>query len=311
MDNDKFIGIQSIIINKPYNYEDAKKIAKKIMKKKVIEGKETKKNYKFVNIDKKKFHDKSFKTKKISPELSLVLGILKEEHQELLGGGIYDYFKKNFDKAQESLKSTLIRTDRYNNTTTNNLTKYGDLPIKRLSIFRTPIKKIGENLINLFTLGKFAKLKKEFNYDEFFHMALIADVGDKTLVIEKNEVINVNTSYHTTEKTEKLDVDMKGEHFTINEMMEEAREQQGDKKWFLYDPWENNCQYFIKYNLEAVGLYGEKEKEFIFQDIKEIVKQIHPVSKALTRGVMNTAAFVDKILGRGKKQVVKLRLNKK
>lgn len=318
MNNDKFIGLHTIIIKKPYDYNKGKQTARKIMKKKITKERETKTSYRFVNIDKNYFYKKSFRTKKINPHLSLVFGILKPEHHELLGGGILDYFKKGynlvktgFNKGKEVIKSALIRTDNYNNTTTRHLREFGDRPVQRLTIYRTPIMKILDKVLNLISLGQFSKLKKEYGFDELFHLQLVADVGNKTLVIEKNEVINVNTSYKTTEKTEKLDVDLKGKQFTINQMLEEGRKQQGDKKWFLYDPWTNNCQFFIKYCLEAVGLYGTKEKDFLFQDISELQKKLNPVSRAIAKGVTTTGAIVNKLTGQGEKKRVILRINKK
>jgi hypothetical protein len=315
---DKFIGLHAVIIKKPYDYKKAKQTARKILKKKIINEKETKNNYKFIDNEKNYFYNKSFITKKINSNLSIIVGILKPEYQELQGGGILDFFKKGynlvktgFNKGKEVVKNTLIRTDNYNNTTTKHLREYGDLPVQRLTIYRTPIMKILDKVINIISLGQFSKLKKEYGFDELYHLALVADVGNKTLVIEKNEVINVNTSYKTTEKTEKLDVDLKGKKFTINQMLEEGRKQQGDKKWFLYDPWTNNCQFFIKYCLEAVGLFGTKEKDFLYQDISELQTKLNPVSKAIAKGVTTTGAIFNKLTGRGEKKKIILRINKK
>ena len=226
----------------------------------------------------------------------------------------YEFFtlvKTGFNKGKELIKNALIRTDNYNNTTTNNLRQYGDLKVKRLTIYRTPIMKVLDKVLNLISLGQYQRLKKEHGFDELFHLALIADVGNKTLVIEKNEVINVNTSYKTSDKTEKMDVDLRGKNFTINQMFEIGRKQQGDKKWFLYDPWTNNCQFFIKFCLEAVGLYNLKEKNFLFQDISELQAKLNPITKAIAKGITTTGAIVNKLTGQGEKKKIILKINKK
>ena len=91
MDNDKFIGLHTVIFKKPIDYNDAKKSAKKILKNKILKERETSTSYRFINIDKDFFYKKSFRTKKINKNLSFVFGILKPEHHELLGGGIGDF----------------------------------------------------------------------------------------------------------------------------------------------------------------------------------------------------------------------------
>ena len=67
--------IQQDIVKKPIDFPEAKAIAKKYTSKTFV--RETGSSYRFRNIPKQKFLKESFITKKISKNLSLVLGKLK------------------------------------------------------------------------------------------------------------------------------------------------------------------------------------------------------------------------------------------
>jgi hypothetical protein len=74
-----------------------------------------------------------------------------------------------------------------------------------------------------------------------------------------------------------------------------------DKLWFGYDPFNNNCQYFIKYILDANNLYSANAEEFLFQDVSSIEKELNSVSKGIMRGTTHLAGTINKFLGKGKK----------
>lgn len=66
-----------IVKKKGYNKNDAEKEALKITHKKTIFSRETQLTYRFRNIPKTKFEPKSFRTKIINPNISLIFGKLK------------------------------------------------------------------------------------------------------------------------------------------------------------------------------------------------------------------------------------------
>ena len=155
-----------------------------------------------------------------------------------------------------------------------------------------------DKAINIISLGKWDTLKNKYGFDDMFHLALIANVGNKNIVIEKNEVININTSYKTSDKTETLPINLTGP-MTINEMLNAGRASVGDNMWFSYDAFKNNCQYFIKYCLEASGLYDTKAKDFLFQDITELTKEMPEYVKRFANVATTTGAIINKITGQG------------
>ena len=165
----------------------------------------------------------------------------KRKNKKLEGEGLLDYFKEKGSKAIQSIKKTFSpRLDDYPKKTKETLLKYGNLPIKSLTVYRTPISGILEGALNLISFGKFADLKRKYGFDRLFHLALIANVGNKNLVIEKNEVINVSTTYKTNSNTETMNIPLNGKVFSVNEMLENTRQKIGDKLFFDYHYLNNN-----------------------------------------------------------------------
>lgn len=298
--NEHKLKLHAVIIKKPCELEEAKEEAKEYIKNpKNNFYRETKNSYRFRNIPKTKFEKKSFKTKKINKQVSLVFGILKPEFEHLEGAGFFDFFKK----PVQTVKKLFSPREGYNNTTTKNLNNYGNLKVLRLTIARTPILNVLDKAINLISFGKWSQLKKEYSFDKLFHLQLIANLGNRNLVIEKNEVINVDTSYKNTRNTETLEIPLDGKDFNVNEMLEKTRQRVGDKLFFDYDGFTNNCQVFVKECLISENLYGENEKEFLFQDVSELAKRMPKYSKVIMNALTKTGAVANKLLGKGEKEM--------
>jgi len=308
MDN---YAIHTVIIQKTVPLDEAKKTSQDIIKDNTKTFyRETKNTYRFRNISKQKFEPKTFRTKKIRGKpISIVFGKLKKEYEHLKGKGILDFFKKgakaisDFGKsAISTVKETFSpRLDDYSNSTKNTLNMYGNKPVMKMTIYRTPIAGMLNTALNFVSLGKWNELREKYGFDRLFHLAIICTVGNKNIVIEKNEVINVSTSYKTSKDTEIKDVPLNGRVFTISEMLGKARQKVGDKKFFDYDAFNNNCQYFIKYLLEAVGLYSKDVADFVFQDLSKIYEELPSYVSKVAKTATTTGAVVSKLTGQGEK----------
>lgn len=299
--SDKY-GLHAVIIKKgAYSLEEAQKLAKEIIKdNKKHYYRETNASYRFRNISKQKFYPKSFRTKKVNKNVSLVFGKLKPEWEHLEGGGIFDFFSRGVQKVKEFFKP---RLDSYNNTSTATLNQYGNMPIKSLTIYRTPISSMLNTALNFVSLGKWNELRQKYGFDKLFHLALVANVGAKNIIIEKNEAINISTTYKTDKDTETFPIDLGGKVFTANEMLDKARKNVGDKTFFDYDAFNKgeatNCQGFIKILLEAVGLYSQPAKDFLFQDLENIYKELPSYVPKVAKAFTTTGAIFNKISGKG------------
>jgi hypothetical protein len=205
------------------------------------------------------------------------------------GGGLFDDIKNKF-----------IVQKKYNNKSTKTLKDFGNGKIIGLKIMRTPIMGILNTVLNGISFGQWGKALKSNNIDTLFHLALIADTdAGRQIVIEKNEQINISTSYNVNEKSESQIINMNGLIITVNEMLEKAKQSVGDDKYFLYDGLSNNCQFFIKYILESNGLYSEQAKSFLFQSLEEVKKDIQPYIGKVMNAVTDTGAIVSQLLGKG------------
>jgi len=217
-------------------------------------------------------------------------GELKKQtrKQKVKGAGLFDIFTPN--------KS-------YNNVSTKTMKEYGDFPVIQLRIMRTPIMKILNTVINVLSLGKWNDLLKKHGYDDLFHLALVATVQtpteQKQIVIEKNEVINISTKFTVNDKTQTLEVPLNGKETTVNKMLADGLEKVGVDKWFLYHPLNNNCQSFISYILQTLGLYNMQTRAFLYQSMEAIKQELPSYVKSTMKAVTDIGAVASKLMGKG------------
>jgi hypothetical protein len=267
--------LHAIVIKNNIPVEEAREIAHSIIKnKKKIFMRETKNSYRFRNIPKTKFEKKSFRTKKPNANISLIYGI--PLNKKLDGKGLSDIFS-----PQKALNKISRET----------LAKYGNIRITHLNIMRKPIPHVIGRMINLITKGQ-----ADQHYDKLFHLALIATVDNKNILIEKNETININPSFKITNDTEIQKVGLK-RGSTINELLDKAEKSMGKDRFYLYDGLNNNCQDFIIGVLEASGLLTEQARKFVKQDMETLVKNIPSFAQKIGKFVTNAAGVFNKFIG--------------
>lgn len=298
-------AIHAVLVDKSIPFEEAFKQAQNIIKKKKFFHRESKNQHRFRNIPKQKFEPRSFKSKKVNENLTLVFGKLKPEHSHLEGAGIFDWIKSKTSGAISAVKNYFKpRLDGYNNISKKTLEQYGNMPIKQLFILRTPISGGLNKVINFVSLGKWDELKKKYAFDSLFHLSLVALLENgKNIIIEKNDVVNISPEYKMYPTSETVDIPI-GNDLTINKILDTARTKIGDNTFFSYDAFKNNCQFFIRYLLEGQNLYSEQAKNFLFQDLENIYNELPSYVPKVMKGATTMGAIVDKILGRGRHQIV-------
>jgi len=189
----------------------------------------------------------------------------------------------------------------YTNKSINVLEKYGNLPIKSLYIYRTPMSNAIDTSLNIVTFGKWNKLKKQLGIDTFFHLSLIAKVccGNgrfKNIVIEKNEMINISSCYDKNAYigSEKMKIDnvSVGTDKTINNILENTRKKLKNLKYFSYDAFENNCQMYIKNILHHNSLYNDTIHTFLYQDTSQLLSNLPYYAKKIINFSTNTFVII-------------------
>jgi hypothetical protein len=191
------------------------------------------------------------------------------------------------------------RLDGYNNISNRTISDYGNIPIKKLWIRRKPIFNILQKGIDIVS-GGISKIQ----YDKLFHLSLIALLQNGIYIImEKNEVVNVQPITNDNEsQTEYKVVPLHNRRITVADLLMNARNHVGDKTFFEYDAFHNNCQYFIGYLLKYSHLLTPKLQEFFFQDLDKIIKNTPGWIQSAAKIATNTAATWNKISGAGKEQ---------
>ena len=303
--DDKGFAIHAVLIDKSIPFEEAFKEAQNIIKKKKFFHRESKNQYRFRNIAKQKFEPRSFKSKKVNENLTLVFGKLKPEHSHLEGAGIFDWLKSKASGAISAVKEYFKpRLDGYNNISKKTIEQYGNMPIKQLFILRTPISGGLNKVINFVSLGKWEELKKKYAFDSLFHLSLVALLENgKNIIIEKNDVVNISPEYKMYPTSETVDIPISND-LTINKLLETARSNVGDNTFFSYDAFKNNCQFFIRYLLEGQNLYTEQAKNFLFQDLENIYNELPSYVPKVMKGATTLGAITNKILGKGKDKII-------
>ena len=183
------------------------------------------------------------------------------------------------------------------------LDKYGNQKIRSIYIGRRPINSLVEKAFNIISLGKWSKLRDQYYYDKLFHLFLIIQMDDDTVIsFEKNSIVTMTEDdvRCSTKDTECVKLDYPTDSITLDDLVRKPLERIGKEKYFIYDPFKQNCQIFIRAVLETFGLYNKKVDDFVYQDITDIVKELPWYVKYVAKGVTDLDATVSKVTGAGK-----------
>lgn len=176
------------------------------------------------------------------------------------------------------------------------LKKYYDWEIVSLQVYRKPLSNLLINTLNAVSMGKFKMGMKTYGFDQFFHLSLVATIQKDgkfvNVIMEKNEVVNISTGYYTADNVEAYNLTLKNT-MSLGDLITKTLMRVGKDKFFKYDAFTNNCQFFITYLLDTMGLQA---KEFIFQDTSELLKTLPKHVKPFARTVTDVAAVASKFI---------------
>ena len=239
---------------------------------------------------------------------------LKEELKELMTNGTYRCLakcKKNCDcfYQKKDLEGAgfidLFRAPKkeYSNSSKKTLKTYGSSIIKSISVVRTPILGIIDKVINALTFGKLKSFKSKYNYDSLFHLALLFKIEHnntiKSIIIEKNEIINISSGFSSKTTTEYFEVPLNNPNLTLNTVLDNTLKKIGPQKYFLYDGIKNNCQDFIQAILNSNNLLNQSINNFVKQDISELADKLPKNVKKIMNITTDTAARLQHFVGAG------------
>lgn len=285
------VALHCLTISKDVGPNDAVEIATRILgsRPKRIAGRD------FIHLPKSYFKKGRTTSSKLHPFVTVTIGELKDQHKHLSGSGLFDFLKEGVKKVKAYFSPKL---DGYNRKSTDTLKRYGDEVVRLLYLMRTPISGMLDKALNAISFNKWSELKKKYSYDSLYHLAMVADVGNKKVIIEKNETVNISTGFNHSANSEVFHIDMKGKQPTLNELLSTTRQAVGDSQFFEYDAFGGrNCQNFIRDILRSNGLLTSAAEQWLFQPVEQLVKELPAFVPKLAKAITDTAATVNKISG--------------
>lgn len=232
---------------------------------------------------------------------------IRELQKKLQGEGIIDTIKdvgnKVIDKGKDlynKAKHIISTATKLNNTSRKTLEKFGNQKIKNIIATREVVQKAVTTLINLISGGHLDKEKNKMGYDDFFHIRLYCEMENGTyILLEKNEVVFIYPKGEI--KGEKLPINYKENSITLNELVNKTIKYMGDKDFYTYDAFTNNCASFVIAILKANELWSEKDKAFLLQDVKHLKDKL-PKTKQVASYITQLGAIVSRARGKGNKK---------
>ena len=146
-----------------------------------------------------------------------------------------------------------------------------DLKIIHIRICRQPVEKYINYFVNLITAGRVNEAKKNYNYDNIYHLFAIITFNDgRKYHLEKNEIVIMNeiSQEQNLKHTDCKDRTIHKRNF--KKLIESAEKDY--KNLYLYSAHQDNCQAFIRHIAHKLGIrsldsfimqYGAKD---ILQD---------------------------------------------
>jgi hypothetical protein len=172
--------------------------------------------------------------------------------------------------------------------------------VVELEIFRRPVGKAIEKALDAFSGNAVDKFFKNTKYDQLFHLGLIVN---KKYLYHKQENFTLETipgGYKKFVKGKELElkpVSGFSSDLTIKKMFRDTRKLMGEKKFYGYDAWSNNCQKFVVKTLTAIG--AKFDKEFVLQDLKKLSKSVPSFTRKLTTFFTDFARTARRVIGFG------------
>lgn len=206
------------------------------------------------------------------------------ECQKLDGAGFMDFIRNPIATIKEAL---LPIPSKLNNISSRTLQQFGSNPVQSIVIIRTPVHSLLIGAIDMISRGTFQELLKKYGYDKLFHLAIIVKVNNQTIIVEKNEVVNIApfSKSNVNQKTEYLEINPG--NTTLTSMMDKTLKYMGPQKFYDYSALHNNCQNFIYSILYSNGLLNNQSSNFIFQDMSGIVKDLNSSGKSYVSNVLD------------------------
>lgn len=232
----------------------------------------------------------------------------------LEGGGISDIFNKIKNTIVGLVKSptttiaqNIPSLDKFTTSAKKYISRYGQLKVIQLAVEKEPVNPYVMKLANFLSAFELQKIMQQNGIDKFYHISLKVEVLDyqgivQTLLVEKNDTINIEM-WKQKPNMQILNIDLNGQEFNFNEMLERTRLMIGDKQFFEYNFLTANCGLFCIDVLKANNVYQAKYETFLYQNMGIISKKMSSNSKGRMSIITKLGALFSQAKGGELEQV--------
>lgn len=175
--------------------------------------------------------------------------------------------------------------------------KKKDAKITSLQLFRRPVEDALTGVMDAFTGNAVSKYFKSTSHDKLFHLGLI--INGKFLYHKQANIAieSMPNGFRKGKKIELKPVTGFSKDLTFKDMYRRTRDEMGEKKFYDYDSFKNNCQDFIIDTLDTIG--ATYDKDWVKQDVEEIVEESPSWFPSLAKALTDTASVAEKVVGGG------------
>lgn len=213
------------------------------------------------------------------------------KHQLEVGNGLFQFVKDRLH-----FKPRKHATKRFQDF----LDRTGKEDIVKIEVGRQPVVGAVQSVLNVLSLGEYAKKKRKLQYDDVYHNYLILTLknGDKYRV-EKNHVIEAtpikgNTSHKHDETLYEIPVST---NLNVHSLISNA--EKGNDKFWQYDPATNNCQVFVNDLIQKSELQPQNQEVANIlkpQEGQQLIESLPTVLQGIPKAVTTLAGVGDRIL---------------
>lgn len=185
------------------------------------------------------------------------------------------------------------------------LEENGNKDIAQIQIFRTPIFSVIDKVLNVISVGYWNLIKNKLAYDNLFHLYLVITLANgQQWRLEKNHIVEAKRE---SNKHDGLNVPIH-RVITVNELIKNGEQLQGQDKFWHYRADTQNCQVFCYTLLKGSDLITQEAEDFILQDTETVISALPSFTQKIINKTTDFASSADILInGRAIKRKKKIR----
>lgn len=163
--------------------------------------------------------------------------------------------------------------------------------IKSLTIYRRPLDGPIQSLLNIITKGNLKKTLEKYNIEDLYHLGIIIETNSGLFLLEKNEILRFN-KINIMPQGEYKKVVLSSVPISLIQAINRTISRMGYNKFISYNVRSNNCQDLILNFLDANSFGSSEDRQFIKQNLDELLFNDYPILEKISQLATDPAAFI-------------------